>query len=358
MSSDKNIRVVVAGTGHGLRVLVPALREALFEVTALVGANPEKTERRAAANDIPAAYTDFDKAIVDTSAQAVVVATPPHTHSDLVHCAIKRGCHVLCEKPFALDTEEGQKMLDAAEQAGIVHFMGNQFRMQTDRSLVARAIKKGDIGEPRMVTLSQFINLVADPETRKPEWWFNKKSGGGWLGASGSHQIDMVRTWLGEFESVSASLINVSNRPAGSAEDTFITRFTMKSGVQGLIMQSGGTWGGISNFTHVAGTDGTLALEDNKVMLSDRAGSRELQPDSDLLLPEMAASDDPRKMFLHIELPPAVRLCNIWRNAINGQSLGPVPAATFADGLATIRVIDAIRSSADQGGAVVKVSHN
>lgn len=356
--SPAKIPVVVAGTGHGLRVLVPALREAQFEVTALVGTNPERTERRAAASEIPAAYTELDKAIVDTKAKAVVVATPPQTHSELVHCAINRGCHVLCEKPFSLDAEEGQKMLDAAERAGIVHFMGNQFRMQPDRSVVARAIKKGDIGEPRMVTLSQFINLVADPEGKRPVWWFNKEAGGGWLGASGSHQIDMIRTWLGEFESVSASLINVSKRPEGSAEDTFITRFTMQNGVEGLIMQSGGTWGGISNFTHVAGTDGTLALEDNRVMLSDRAGTRELQPDSDLLLPEMEASDDPRKMFLHIELPPAIRLCNIWRNAINGKSLGSVPPATFADGLATIRVIDAIRRSAEQGGAVVQVSVN
>ena len=95
------IPAIVVGTGFGCRIHVPALRAAGFEVVGLVGATPERLARRAEQNGIARTFTDLDQAIAATGAQVVAISAPPHTHAELTATAFARGCHVLCEKPFA-----------------------------------------------------------------------------------------------------------------------------------------------------------------------------------------------------------------------------------------------------------------
>jgi predicted dehydrogenase len=355
------IPVLVAGTGHGLRVLVPALRAAGFEVVGLVGADPVRTGNRAARSSVPHAFIDLDTAVTKSGAVAVAIATPPRTHASLVHTALARGCHVLCEKPFARDAEEARGMLAAAERAGVVHVMGYQFRMNPERVLMARSIAQGLIGEPRLISITHYTGLLADPAARWPDWWFDSDAGGGWLGASGSHMIDMIRTWLGEFSTLSAATPIVSERQ-GVAEDAYLLRFTMACGVEGVLMQTGGAWGEFAAMTRVAGTRGTLWMDNGAVWLADRSGTRQLPIPDELRLSPEAPSDDPRKRYLHIELPPARRLCEAWRAAIQrepiGEPIGSVPVATFVDGVAAMQVIDAIRASAAAHGALVEIRRN
>jgi predicted dehydrogenase len=99
---------LVVGTSFGCRVHVPALRAAGFDVVALVGSDEARTKQRADANGIPNAFTDLDVAITRTGAIAVTIATPPLTHASLSIAAMSRGCHVICEKPFAKDVAEAR----------------------------------------------------------------------------------------------------------------------------------------------------------------------------------------------------------------------------------------------------------
>ncbi|MFT3966949.1 MAG: Gfo/Idh/MocA family oxidoreductase [Sphingobium sp.] len=347
-------RVLIVGAGHGCRVHLPALRGAGFDVVGLVGSDPGRIRAAADAHEVAGAYTDLDTAIAETGATAVTIASPPLTHAPLSFTALARGCHVLCEKPFAKDAAEAEGMLAAAEQAGIVHVMGNQMRTLPERIVICRAIADGLIGEPRLVSIVQYVGLVADPEARRPVWWFDREAGGGWLGASGSHMIDMIRSWLGDFATVSAALPIVSDR-ANVAEDSFSVRFRTISGVEGVVQQTGGAWGAPVAMVRVAGTSGTVWLDGGRAWLADREGTRELAVPADLALVPMAPSSDPAKPYLHVELPPSLRLMESWRAAIEGRPV-PAPLANFADGLAAMRVIDAIRASAAAGGASIPVS--
>jgi predicted dehydrogenase len=346
--------VLVVGTGFGCRIQIPALRAAGFEVVGLVGADPGRTKRRAEANGVPQVFTELDEAITRTGAKLVTVATPPHTHAPLAMIAISRGCHVLCEKPFAKDASEARAMLDAAERAGVVHLVGHEFRWLPERAIVARAIAAGLIGEPRFVTFLQYISFVADPEAKMPRWWFDPQAGGGWLGASGSHIVDQVRTTLGEFASLSAALQIVSARE-GVAADSHVLRFQLVNGVEGVLQQTAGAWGPPASMTRVAGTTGTVWIEDGTVKIADRNGTRELSVPADLALPPPPPpSDDPRQRFLTVELGPYTRLCEALRAAIDGRiSTSVVPVPTFADGVAGMEVLDAIRKSAADHGRLV-----
>jgi predicted dehydrogenase len=347
----------VVGTGFGCRVHVPALRNAGFTVHALVGRDAQRTQRRADRLGVPHACTTLTDALGLAEVDAVTIATPPDTHAPLAIETCEAGRHVLCEKPFALDAAEADRMLAAARRAAVTHLVGHEFRWAPDRALVARAIAQGAIGEPRTFSLVQYVPLVADPAARVPEWWFDAERGGGWLGASGSHVVDQVRTWVGEIASVSAALPTVGAR-GGGAEDTFVVRVTTTSGAQGVLQQTAASWAPyVVGMSIVAGTDGTIEATPDGIFCSDRDGRRELPVPADLELPAPAAvSDDPRERYTHLELGPYTRLASALRAGVEGRPVdGAVTVPTFVDGVAEMRVLDAIRASAASGGSVVAV---
>jgi len=348
---------LVVGTSFGCRIHVPALRAAGFEVAGLVGTDPERTARRAEKAGVARTFTDLDEAIAKTGAVAVTIATPPNSHAPLTLAALSRGCHVICEKPFARDVAEAQTMLQAAQRAGVMALVGNEFRWLPDRAIVARAIADGLIGEPRFITLAAYNPLVASPEAKMPRWWFDESAGGGWLGAQGAHIIDQVRSWLGDFASLSGTLPTVSDRQAEAAEDSYVVRFRLKNGVEGVLQQTAGAWGPSDAMTRVAGTRGTLWVDGADVWLADREGKRQLPVTPDLELPPPPTqSDAPGHQFSHFELGPYIRLAEALRAGVDGRDpKSAVPLPTFADGVAAMQVIDAVRASAARGGALVEL---
>jgi predicted dehydrogenase len=348
--------VAVVGTGFGARIHVPALRAAGFDVVALVGQDAEKTARRAARLEIPNACSSLEQALEIPDVDAVTIATPPDTHAALAIAAAGAGRHVICEKPFALDCVEAEAMLDAATRAGIVALVGHEFRWAEDRVTLARAVAAGAVGDPRQFSLISYAPVAADPDTPVPSWWFDRSRGGGWLGASGSHLVDQVRVTLGEFASVSASLPTVSNRPHG-AEDSFVVRVTLVNGVEGVLQQTAAAWmprGAGMNV--IAGTDGTLEATNGEVYCSDRTGRRVLPVPDDARLPATTnPSDDPRHRYTHLELGPYTKLCEAFRARIESKEpMTQVPIPTFADGVASIHVLDTVRRSAAAGGILVR----
>jgi predicted dehydrogenase len=359
--SDKP-RALVVGTGFGVRIQLPALLGAGFDVVGLVGQDAARTAERARANGVGASFTDLGKAIAETGAQVVAISSPPHAHAELAIAAFERGCHVLCEKPFAADLGEAKAMLAAADKAGKVHIMGHEFRFEPLRATVADAIARGMIGEPRLANITILLPQLTSQQADMPDWWFDPGEGGGWLGALGSHVVDQLRTWLGDFASVSASLTSVS-ATRGPADDSFTVRFRMKNGLEGVIQSSAGAWGPPLDVARVCGTEGTIWTEGGEVRFAGRSGARTLEIAPALALPPAPPiTGDPRhetarwKGLVQVELAPYTVLCRTLKAAIEGRPAeSPVAPATFADGVACMQVMDAIRASAREGGKAVAI---
>lgn len=357
------LRVLVVGTGFGCRIQVPAFRGAGYDVVGLVGSDPARTAERAAANGIAEPFTDLGKAIAATRPDVVAISTTPHTHCDLTLQALEAGCHVLCEKPFAKDADEARKMLAAAEKAGKVHMIGNEFRYTEQRSATGRVISDGSIGEPRFASFVQVGDFIRAWEDDFPDWWFDPSQGGGWLGASASHWIDQIRVWLGEFQTVSASL-NAVTLTRGPVEDTFTARFTLESGVEGVLQQCSGAFGPMFESNHIAGSKGHVWFDFGGVHFADANGERDVPVPADLQLPPPPPlTQDPRNQRIdwqsmaYVEIAPYTELCKSMACAIRGEKApSPVAPATFADGVAHMQVLDAIRTSARNGGANVRVA--
>ena len=345
--------VVIVGTGFGCITHLRALRAAGFDVRALVGRDTEKTKARAERFDVAHGLTSLAGALALTGVDAVSIATPPHTHAAVALEAIAAGKHVLCEKPFARDAAEAQRMLDAADAAGIVHLLGTEFRWSTGQASMARIVARGEIGTPKLATFILHIPMLADPAGEVPAWWSDAAQGGGWLGAQAAHVVDQVQYTFGEIAGVSASLSQVSARD-WNVEDAYTVHFRTRSGVDGIMQSTSGAWGPPVFCTRVAGNRGTVWAEFDTVRVADAAGTREIAAPADLppAPPEPPAPDLLATAYdgLHafgIDLPPYTRLCTTFLDLIEGRPVPDDPRpATFADGLAAMRVLDAIRRSA------------
>jgi predicted dehydrogenase len=346
----------VVGTGFGCITHVRALRAAGFNVRALVGQDPHKTSRRAEQFDVPFGLSSLQEALRLPEVAAVTIATPPHTHAPIALAAIEAGKHVLCEKPFARDAAEAQNVLAAAEAAGVVHLLGTEFRFDAGQATLARAVRSGIVGEPRLATIVLHVPVLADPAGEVPQWWADSGQGGGWLGAHGSQVIDQVRVLLGEFEGVSASLVRVSSR--GSAEDGFVVHFRMRSGAVGVLQSTAADWGPLLVETRVIGTTGSAWIDglSSTVWVADRAGTRQEPVAADLLdvpadpgpLPADVLRTAYEQMIAHgLDLPAYTRLARVFRDRILDRPIPADPeAATFADGVAGMGVLDAVRRAA------------
>ena len=360
MGEPGTFGAVVVGTGFGCITHVRALRAAGIDVRALVGRDPDRTRERAALFEVPLALTSIDDALALDGVDAVTIATPPHTHAELALAAIAAGKHVVCEKPFARDAAEARRVFAAAEAAGIVHVLGTEFRWDAGQATLARTVRSGAIGEPRLATVMMIVPMLADATAEVPAWWADDTAGGGWFGAHGSQVIDQLRVTLGEFAGVSASLGHVASTTR-AADDAFTVHFETVAGCAGVMQSTAADRGPMVVITRVAGTRGTAWIEDigATVKVADRVGTRIVPVGADLptgapeRLPRGALHTAYDRMIAHgLDLGPYTCLAAAFRDLVLGRSIADDPRpATFADGVAGMEVLDAVRASARDGGA-------
>jgi predicted dehydrogenase len=273
---------------------------------------------------------------------------------------------VLCEKPFTLNASEADGLVRRGAEVGVVAMVGHEFRWSLPQSTIEWALGHGMIGTPRMAVSASFTSMLRT--FPMPDWWSDPSRGGGWLNASGSHRIDALRQWFGEVEAVSAGLPSIrepgfagatSNAPGSDAigsgvDDSFNIRCAMRNGTDVALVQSGAAAGPGASMTRVIGTTGTMWVEGDTVFLADDAstGGSVLHPPPELALPNVDALATGRLAAMtRSELPPDIRLAQSFHDAIAGEPYvaGPRPA-TFGDGLACMRVLDAVRRSSADGG--------
>jgi predicted dehydrogenase len=337
---------------------VRALRASGFDVLALVGRDPEKTAERARLFEVPRALGSLQDALAVPGVDAVTIATPPGTHAALALEAIGAGRHLICEKPFTATLEEACTVLAAAEAAGVVHVLGTEFRWDPGQAGLARVVRAGDIGEPRLATWLMHVPVLADPAAVVPEWWADALSLGGWMWAHGSQLIDQVRVTLGEFDGVSAHLVHVVDRPAMSADDGFVVHFRMQNGTVGVMQSTAGDWGVLVE-TRVTGSRGAAWIEGvgATVKVAGPEGVRTepipegMAAEAAPPLPEGAVRTSYERMITFgVEYGPYTHLTAAFRDLIAGKDFeGPRPA-TFVDGVAQMAVLEAIMESAANDG--------
>jgi predicted dehydrogenase len=104
------------------------------------------------------AEPDLDAALADPRIEAVAIATPPHTHFDLVSRALNAGKHVLVEKPLARTGDEAAGLVALAEERNRVLLPGHTFVYSPSVNKVRDLIQGDELGEVYFITSSR-MNL-------------------------------------------------------------------------------------------------------------------------------------------------------------------------------------------------------
>jgi predicted dehydrogenase len=340
------LRVGVIGTGFGASVQIPAFRgHARAEVVAVASARPGKAREVADRFEVPHAFDDW-RALVESDLDLVSITTPPSLHHPMALAAVARRRHLLCEKPMALSTAEAQAMTAAARAAGVTAVIDHELRVNPNRRRVAALIADGYVGRPRHVLLTLASAMRADP-SRPWNWWSDAEQGGGLLGAVGSHQVDLLRYWLGEITEVTGGVQTfVAQRPEPGGgrrrvtTDDF-TAFSLRfaSGAVGTVLLSVVAPRPVGPRVEVWGEGGALWLDEQELLWGSRAGGT---PEE---LTEPETLSPPRGLeYSSLWGLSFVRLVDHLVPAILDG--GPVaPLATFEDGVAVQRVLDAVRQA-------------
>lgn len=119
-------------------------------VTAVADTDPLRAQRVAGEWGCTA-YTDWRQMLSEQSLDAVSVLTPESYHAEPVISALQAGSHVFVEKPLAVDSASGQKMLRAAEAAGKQLMVGHVCRFDARYIAIERAIREGRLGTLRSI---------------------------------------------------------------------------------------------------------------------------------------------------------------------------------------------------------------
>lgn len=93
-----------------------------------------------------AAYADFRPLLEKEDVDAVMIASPDHTHAVITMAALKKGKHVYCEKPLTWSVYEARQVTEAAQKAKVATQLGNQGQATEEARLVCEYIMDGAIG--------------------------------------------------------------------------------------------------------------------------------------------------------------------------------------------------------------------
>ena len=344
------MRVGIIGASFAKAAYLPAFAHVPgADVVAIASARQESAEAAAKAFNVPNAYGDWEKMIASHAFDLVCIATPTSTHAAMTIAALNAGAHVLCEKPTAMDAVEAKAMLDRAEALGRVHMIDHELRFNPNRRKLRALIADGAIGAVRHVNISNIGNAWGDLRSRSAGDWLSLESqGGGRLGANGSHQVDLLRWWLGEAAAVSGELRTLVPRRldkttgapwTADADDAASFTLEMKSGAVVDVFMSAAARHGVDNSTQIFGSEGTIVLSnsDEKLMAGKAGGPLEdvSEPDPNASLPGVNAGIwNVSVVALMRELAAAIRERRKLREG-----------ATFHDGWRNQLVLDCIRKS-------------
>jgi predicted dehydrogenase len=194
--NTSKVRLAVVGCGavaqiHHLPAIVASDR---VEAAVLVDADEKRARALAERFGVSEVATDFKD--LPGKVEAAVVALPNSLHAPVSIDLLRRGVHVLVEKPMAMNVRECDEMIDAARAGRAVLAVGLDFRFFDASLFVRNLLRDGLIGEIRRFDLRQGVI---------PRWPFatdfllkKETAGGGVLADFGVHVLDLLLWWLGD----------------------------------------------------------------------------------------------------------------------------------------------------------------
>lgn len=216
-------------------------------------------------------YDSADALLADHEIGAVSVCTANHTHAEIAIKALRRGKHVLCEKPMAASLEECRAMVRAAEENNRQLMIGQNQRFARAHEKAKALFLEGLIG--KVLTFRTTFGH-GGPETWSIDggvdsWFFDKERASmGAMADLGVHKTDLIQFLLGEkVKSVTAQLLTLDKRNGAGeligVDDNAVCIYEMEHGAIGTMTASWTYYGEEDNSTVLYGTGGIMKIYDD-----------------------------------------------------------------------------------------------
>jgi predicted dehydrogenase len=328
------VRYAVVGQGYISQVAVlPAFANARrnSEICALFSDDATKLRElgRKYGVDHLYGYEDYERGLLESGADAVYIALPNDLHREYTERTAAMGIHVLCEKPMALSVRDCEAMIEAAELNQVRLMIAYRLHFQRANLNAIEMLQQGRLGESRIFN-SVFTMNVKDRGNIR----LKRERGGGTLWDIGIYCINAARyLFQDEPQEVFAWTANRGDSRFREVEEmtSALLRFPSERLASFTV-----SFGASDVATYqVVGTKGDLRLDSayeyaEKMTMRVTIGGRKKEktfPKTDQFAPELLHFSD----------------C-----ILTGQE----PRPSGWEGLADVRVIEALYKSADEGASM------
>jgi predicted dehydrogenase len=251
------VRFAILGFGrHAVRRLVPAFTRC--EQAALTGMwrrDQVAAQENCREHGIPNCFASAEALCASDEVDVVFITSPDAMHRDDTLLALRHGKAVLCEKPLSMHANEAEEMVAAADAAGLLFGVAQNFRYNHTLDWMREQIAAGRIGEPQLARAE-----FAYPAHTAPRTWINDLdlACGGPIADVGVHCIDSLRYVLGQ-DVVSVSTLARANAPESRMEAYAALQLAMTDGAFATVTVSARA--PYRTLIEVMGSDGVLIAE-------------------------------------------------------------------------------------------------
>ncbi|MBM29246.1 MAG: oxidoreductase [Halieaceae bacterium] len=217
-----------------------------FELVAgALSSTPEKSRASGEALGLPRVYDDFKsmairEARLKTGIEAVSIVTPNHVHFAAAREFLKRGIHVICDKPLTSNLPDAKKLVKMAEASGAIFVLTHNYTGYPMVRQARQMVANGDIGKIRVVQVEYPQDwLSVEQDFKQAEWRTDpaRSGAGGSTGDIGTHAFNLACFVTGlEVESLAADI--QAFVPGRQVDDNAHVMLRFQGGARGMLWSS------------------------------------------------------------------------------------------------------------------------
>jgi UDP-N-acetyl-2-amino-2-deoxyglucuronate dehydrogenase len=331
------MRVGILGAGNISDTHARAAKAiAGVEIAAVYGRNREKAERLARTYG-GTVYDDVDSFLGHRPLDLVAIGSPSGLHAEQTIAAIKRGLHVIAEKPLDVTTAKVDAVIAEADRRDVKVGVFFQDRLKPDIATLKTMVESGRIGTP--IFASGRVRWFRPPEYYAGSRWRGTWAldGGGALMNQGIHTVDLLQWLFGPVAQVGAR--TATRLHTIEVEDTAAAVLEFASGALGVIEATTSSYPGYARRLDVSGSEGTLVLEGDDLVGIDLRTKAE-QAAAPRERPENASSPTVSDSSHHQR---------VFEDFIRALEAGRAPVCDAREARHSVAIVEAIYKSARSG---------
>jgi len=315
------------------------------EVVAICDINEKALMEASEKYGVKDGYTDYTQLLDRNDIEAVAIASPDQLHCEIACAAMKKGKHVMCEKPMALTVEDCTEMIEVQKETGKKLMIGQISRLTPGFAEAKRLVDEGVIGELFFVEseYAHDYSHVSGMDSWRADPLRHVVLGGA------CHAVDLLRWIAGNPYEVTA-YSNKKMIKALPTDDCTIAIMRFPNNVIGKLFASSGCKGPYSMATRLMGTKGTIIINNTDPYITVYRG--QVNTDSKLL---DGAYTGEYNNEVQIRYPVELSNHNIskeYQMFLDSLLFDKPLLADGNEGLATVRACRAIIQSADENRTI------